>query len=84
MDDDNYVKTLEVVFIKQNLPFPVDAHLVSTWVQNGADFDLDVLPAVKGVCERVVRRLLKPPTSFAYFQEPVSKAVIKRTGAGGE
>ena len=77
--DNSINSKLEAVFNSHHLPFPLDLHLVHSLIEGGAEFNRDILPAIKGVCERISRRLLKPPTSFAYFQEAVATAALKNS-----
>jgi uncharacterized protein YdaU (DUF1376 family) len=62
--------------------FPQNAVIVNysridTWLRQGFDFDLDVLPAVSGVVAR------QPPNwtphSFDYFDKPIARAHAART-----
>ncbi len=71
---------VDLLFIQMNLPFPTDAHLLSQWLQEGADAKLDVMPTIKAILERNNRRGVEAPKSFAYFIEAISDAVTKRMG----
>lgn len=51
--------------------------LVAAWMSAGADLDLDILPAVKGVMAK--RGSQDPPSSLKYFDRPVMDAFATRT-----
>lgn len=69
---------IDLLFIQLNLPFPTDAHLLSEWLHGGADGKKEVLPIIKTILERNIRRGVEAPKSFAYFIEAISEAVNKR------
>jgi uncharacterized protein YdaU (DUF1376 family) len=73
-----YYTTLETLFTRNNLPLPIDIYLIPAWVREGADFQRDILPTIEKIVERIVRRGISPPKSFAYFQDSIKKAIMKR------
>jgi len=76
------IADVDLLFIQMNVPFPSDAHLLSEWLHGGADAKQDVLPTIKAILERNVRRGVEAPKSFAYFIEAISEKVNKRQNGG--
>jgi uncharacterized protein YdaU (DUF1376 family) len=46
------------------------------WLQSGHDWQLDVLPTVRGIAARMTRK----PKSWDYYTEPIREASAKRRG----
>ncbi len=65
------------IFHEFLLPLPPDWHLVSNWLENGAELERDILPVLQQICSRVSSKGINPPKSFAYFQEAITRQVHK-------